>query len=89
MNHNFSCLQSEEKVLLVQFKPENVVWPIAHGFPSLSLFPTAGIRGTQASTGDEDDRAGCENPPAIYAKGMEDTDCPHILPKAEKILPPL
>lgn len=42
---------------------------------------------TQASPGGEAAaRPGCENPAATYAKGMEDVDSPHALPRAAKNL---
>lgn len=55
--------------------------------PSLLPLAAVGIRGAQASTGDEvAARAGCENPAATYAKGTEDVSSPHALPRAAKNL---
>lgn len=54
---------------------------------SLLPLPAAGTQGVEASTGDEAAaRAGCENPAATYATGMEDVNSPHGLPRTVKNL---
>jgi len=60
-----------------------MAWPIVCVIPPLLPSAAVDIRSAQACTGDEAAAGtGCENPTAAYARGMEDADSPHALPKA-------